>query len=191
IGGSTEASGGDGAFSHIDQNNPNLQVTAFVFTSYFRSLDNGATFPLLIQNQSFGRFINPTDLDDDSKRLYAAGNNGNYVYSDPLTNASPGWFLATVPFNNGQVSAVTVSPYTANRVFFGTGSGDLFLVDNAQNGSTANVTEIGSASFPAGFLSSVALGASDNEIIVTFTNYGVTSVWRTTNGGTSWTNVEG
>ncbi|MEL6535043.1 MAG: T9SS type A sorting domain-containing protein [Bacteroidota bacterium] len=191
IGGSTEATGGDGAFSHIDQDNANYQFTAYVFTSYYRSTNNGTSFSTLISNQSYGRFINPTDYDDDSNILYAAGNNGQYIYSDPMTNASPGWFLATVPFNNAQVSAVKASPYTANRVFFGTGSGDLFRVDNAQNGSSSTVTEIGSGSFPAGYLSCVALGASDNEIIVTFSNYGSVSVWRTTNGGSSWTNVEG
>jgi len=190
IGGGFMATGGDGAFSHVDQDTNAYHYTAFVFTSYYQSVDNGANFNLLIFNQSFGRFINPTDYDDESKRMYAAGNGGQYVYSNQLDQTN-GWFLATVPFNGGQVSAVKVSPYTSDRVFFGTGSGDLFMVDSAYLGSSATVTEIGSSSFPAGYLSSVALGSSDDEILVTFTNYGVTSVWETKDGGATWTAKEG
>jgi hypothetical protein len=30
-----------------------------------------------------------------------------------------------------------------------------------------------------------------NHILVTYSNYGVNSIWETINGGTSWTSVEG
>ncbi|MEL6534761.1 MAG: LamG-like jellyroll fold domain-containing protein [Bacteroidota bacterium] len=190
IGGGFMATGGDGAFSHVDQDTNAYHYTAFVFTTYYQSVNNGASFTNLIFNQSFGRFINPTDYDDETKRMYAAGNGGQYVYSNEL-DQSNGWFLATVAFNGGQVSAVKVSPYTSDRVFFGTGTGDLFMVDSAYLGSSATVTEIGSPSFPAGYLSSVALGTSDDEILVTFTNYGVNSVWETKDGGATWTSKEG
>ena len=33
--------------------------------------------------------------------------------------------------------------------------------------------------------------ANENHILVTYSNYGVNSIWETTNGGTSWTSVEG
>ncbi|HAA10223.1 MAG TPA: hypothetical protein DCE41_00450, partial [Cytophagales bacterium] len=190
IGGSTEATGGDGAFSHIDQTNANYQVTAYVYTSYYRSTNNGSSFSNWISNQSYGRFINPTDYDDNSDRMYCAANADQYIYSDPASGSNPGWSLASVSFGGGQVSAVTTSPNTNNRVFFGIDNGRVYRVDNAQNGSSSTVTLI-SSGLPNGYISNVAVGSSDNELLVVYTNYGVNSVWYTSNGGSSWTSKEG
>ncbi|HUS01229.1 MAG TPA: T9SS type A sorting domain-containing protein, partial [Chitinophagaceae bacterium] len=53
-------------------------------------------------------------------------------------------------------------------------------------------TSIAGASFPAGStISSIAVGSDDNNLIVTFSNYGVSNIWVTTNGGTSWTAIDG
>ena len=38
---------------------------------------------------------------------------------------------------------------------------------------------------------SVRLGATANDIMVTMHNYGVTSVWSSTDGGVNWANKEG
>jgi hypothetical protein len=53
------------------------------------------------------------------------------------------------------------------------------------------VTEIGSANFPTASISSVALGKSEDTLLVTFSNYGVASVWLTCDAGQTWRNVEG
>src|SRR5690606_3569289 len=37
----------------------------------------------------------------------------------------------------------------------------------------------------------IEFGQNENEIFVTMFNYGVTSIWYTNNGGTSWQNKEG
>lgn len=42
-----------------------------------------------------------------------------------------------------------------------------------------------------GAISCIELGASDDEILLTYSNYGVKSVWYTTDGGDNWTDVEG
>ena len=41
---SVEVTGGDGAYVHIDQDEPQYQFTSFVYNQYRRSTDGGATW---------------------------------------------------------------------------------------------------------------------------------------------------
>src|SRR6185369_6273594 len=40
-------------------------------------------------------------------------------------------------------------------------------------------------------ISCIAIGTSDQNLLVTYSNYGVQQVWVSANGGTSWTNIDG
>lgn len=183
-----EVTGGDGAFCHIDQDQPQFQFTQYIFNDYYRSTNGGVSWTNI--TASGGSFINPTDYDDANNRMYAARNAGQYLrWDDPQTGATF-TTITVAAFGGGTVSAVKVSPNTANRVFFGTGSGKVVRVDNAHTGAPTS-TDI-SSGLPAGYVSSVEVETgNDNHLIATFSNYGVNSVWETTNGGTSWTSVEG
>jgi hypothetical protein len=75
-------------------------------------------------------------------------------------------------------------------LFIGSESGKLFKVKEAQS-NTPVVTEIGSSDFPMASISSIAIGKSEDTLMVTFSNYGVPSVWNTYNGGQTWKNIEG
>lgn len=75
-----------------------------------------------------------------------------------------------------------------STLLLGTQSGKLFKVTNAE--STPVTTEIGSEDFPTANLSCVAIGNNENELLVTFSNYGVSSVWLTMDGGDTWTQKE-
>ncbi|MFT5640347.1 MAG: chitodextrinase [Cyclobacteriaceae bacterium] len=196
INSTTEVTGGDGAFCHIDQLNSNYQFTQYVYNSFYRSTNGGTSFSSLLQNQTYGRFINPTDYDDNAKVMYSAANADQYIYLDNLTGAN-GAFLANANLNGFQASAVKVSPYTSNRIFIGTGiagsagGSAVFRIDNS-NSNSPTVVQISTSAIPAnGYISSVELGSSDNQVLVTYSNYGVTSVWETRNGGSSWSNREG
>lgn len=191
LAGTVEVTGGDGAFCFIDQTNPNIQITSYVYNSYWRSTDGGSTFqnPRFINDQSTGRFINPADYDDNQDALYSARttttlNRALNVGGTPSVSA------ITIPGMSDMASHIRVSPYTTSSttLFVGTGSGDLFKVTNAN--SSPSATSIGSA-LPAGYISCVEIGASENELLVTYTNYGLTSVWYTNNGGTTWVSKEG
>jgi hypothetical protein len=71
----------------------------------------------------------------------------------------------------------------------GTQAGRLFKVANAH--SNPQVTEIGSSNFPPGNISCIAVEGSEDTVLVTFSNYGVSSVWQTYDGGTTWVEREG
>ncbi len=196
INSTTEVTGGDGAYCHIDQANSNYQVTSYVYNSYYRSTNGGSSFSSILSNQTYGRFINPTDYDDNAKVLYCGANEDQYIRLTNMTG-SVGAFLNTVSLGGFRVSALKASPYTSNRLFLGTGTygsaggSKVFRVDNAE-GASPTVTEIGTTALPGnGYISSIEVGSSDNQIIITYSNYGVTSVWETRNGGSSWSNREG
>ena len=184
--------GGDGGFCHIDQANGNLQITSYVMNSYFVSTDGGSSFT----PQSFnagGQFINPTDYDNGAEILYAGSSAGNYLrWNDPWTTTTA-TVVGVADFGSGSVSHVSVSPLTANRVYFGLDDGKVVRVDNAHN-STPSSKVISDPSMHNGSVSCIAVDPGNEEhILVTYSNYGVTSVWETRNSSAAtatWTDVE-
>ncbi|MBL0201533.1 MAG: PKD domain-containing protein [Chitinophagaceae bacterium] len=184
----TEVTGGDGAFCHIDQDQPQYQFTSYVLNDFYRSTNSGATWTNVVT--SGGDFISPTDYDDLNNRMYMNDVAGGYRrWDDPQTGSTFAG-ISVVAFGGGNVSAVKVSPNTANRVFFGLDNGRVVRVDNAHT-ATPTSTNI-STGLPAGYVTCIEVETgNDNHLLVTFSNYGVNSVWESINGGTSWTSVEG
>jgi hypothetical protein len=87
IGSTTEVTGGDGAFCHIDQDDPTFQMTAYTFNVIYRSLNGGASFPNIVNEDGFGHFINPSDYDDTRNILYSARNNDQIKRVSNITGA--------------------------------------------------------------------------------------------------------
>jgi hypothetical protein len=92
----------------------------------------------------------------------------------------------SVPFTH--IKASRYAPEGTSTIFVGTQDGRLFKVENMQ--STPNATEIGSDDFPTASISCVALGGGEDTLLVTFSNYGVSSVWQTCDGGENWKEKE-
>jgi PKD repeat protein/photosystem II stability/assembly factor-like uncharacterized protein len=183
----TEVTGGDGAFCHIDQNEPQYQFTSYVFNDFYRSTNGGASWTNVVTTG--GEFISPTDYDDAGNILYMADAAGSYRRWTNAQTGSTFSGVAVTEFGGANVSALKVSPNASNRVFFGLDNGDVVRVDNA-NGTHA-ATNI-STGLPTAYISCVEVqDGDDNHLLVTYSNYGVTSIYETTNGGTSWTQVEG
>ncbi len=190
ISAATQATGGDGAYCFIDQTNANYQITSYVYNSYWRSTNGGNSWGSRFQSdQSTGKFINPTDYDDNLNILYSTRTNTTINRVTGITG-TPSIGNFTVTGMNSKASHLRVSPYTttSTTLFVGTEAGDLYKITNAN--SSPSTTSIG-GSLPSGTISCVEIGASENELLVTLKNYGVTSVWYTSNGGTTWQNKEG
>jgi hypothetical protein len=120
LGNTVEVTGGDGAFVAIDQNEPQYQFTSYVFNQYRRSTNSGATWSSINWSGSDGQFINPYDYDNVNNKIYAAWSANNYFRWD---NPQSGVTAVSQPLaniNGNVISAVTVSPYTSNQVYFGT-----------------------------------------------------------------------
>lgn len=185
-----EVTGGDGCYTHIDQNQAQYQFTSYVYNNYYRSTNTGASFTGITSNNT-GYFVNPTDYDDLNNNLYASKAAGDYYV---ILNAPANATFTTVAvaaFNSGRATHISVSPNTANRVFFGLNNGRIIKVDNAHT-TTPTAVNITGAGMPTGTVSCIAVEAgNDNHLLATYSNYGSVSVWETTNGGTTWVSVEG
>jgi hypothetical protein len=97
--------------------------------------------------------------------------------------------------NKITLTSMMVSPYNeqSSTLFIGTkdvnGKPKLFKILNAE--STPQTSDISSTIFPSGGnISSIAFGRDENELAVTFYNYGIASIWYTSDGGTNWQNKD-
>jgi len=185
-----EITGGDGAYCFIDQKNPEIQISSYVNNSYYISRNAGLTFGTL-QSATDGSFINPTDYDDNLHILYSAKSSSAInrivnVHTVPVISSF------TISGLGSKASNIKVSPYTlgSSTIFVGTEGGRIFKVTGAET-TTPTATQITGSSLPIGNISCIELGANENEILVTYSNYGLSSIWYTSDGGTNWVAKEG
>jgi hypothetical protein len=196
LGTSEQTTGGDGAFVHIDQNEPKYQFGSYVFNQYRRSTDSGKTWSSVNLSSTQGQFINPTDYDHTSNIMYCSNSAGSYRrWTNPQTGSTNAVVNIT-GFNSSNVFAVAVSPYTTNTVLFGTQGGRVVRVASANTIASGSAgTVVGTLS---GNISSITYGGSDDTVIVTTSTYssagGVAQVWYTTNATAAtptWTSKDG
>ena len=187
-------SGGDGAYCFWDENDPEVFITSHYYNRYY-SFYNATNYDYI--DAYSGTFINPADYDFKQNILYANGvhffgNNANKILritgvpfsmNDQLVNIGTS---EDVPFSHVKYSRY--SPQGTSTIFVGSQSGRLYKVENMQ--ATPSATEIGSPDFPAASISCIALGGGEDTLLVTFSNYGVSSVWQTFDGGEKWVEKE-
>jgi PKD repeat protein len=180
--------GGDGGFCFIDQTEGNFQIASYVYNNFYRSVNTGNNFNYtLIDDDNTGKFINPADYDNQNNVLYTTKTAGSlYRVRNVTTNPSSAETI-TLTGMVDQASHISCSPYSST-IFVGSDAGEIFKVSNP-NGLQTTVKI--SNSLPVGTISCIEVGANENELVVTYFNYGVNSVWYTNNGGISWTSKEG
>jgi Secretion system C-terminal sorting domain len=194
VGAATSASGGDGAFCQISQKNPSIQLTSYVYQNIYRSNNGGSSFPQVIAS-NFGRFINPSDYDDNTGILYMANTAGSMARVINLVSGTPTREQVTVSaLGSTQISAVKVDPNASNTVWVGgSGSGAPVILKLTNANGTPTSTNVSIAGATSGsYVSNIDVERDNsNHLLVTCSNYGVVSVFESTNGGTSWTAIEG
>ncbi len=190
-------SGGDGAYCFFNELNPAISITSIYYNQYIVFYD--LNFQNSVSSWSSGTFVSPADLDYKLEMLYcnAVDYLGNWqdqiLRLSDLTNNSSGTFVTLHTGSQVFFTAVKYSPWSPNgssTLFVGSESGRLFKVLEAQTDNPV-ATDIGSSAFPTASISSIAIGKSEDTLMVTFSNYGVASVWQTCNGGQTWRDVDG
>ncbi len=189
LGATSEAFGGDGAYCFIDQNDPNIQIVSYVNNNYYISTNSGSTFNI-VSEEDGGSFINPADYDDHLGILYSGNDASSIARLTNIKNGNPTRSELTLE-QGARASHLRVSPFTtaSTTLFLGTTAGKVYKVTDAD--ASGNAAEITGNDFPDGSVSCIEMGSSENEIMVTFSNYGVNSIWYTSDGGTTWNSKEG
>jgi hypothetical protein len=187
--------GGDGACCFIDQNQPQYMITSVYYNRY--SLFNNGQYYEDMSAWESGTFVSPADYDYNNNILYAnavsfsGGQANRLLRIKGIPSNISGSYINLNTGLNVYFSAVEYSPNSpagTSTLFVGSLSGNLYRVVNAQ--TTPEVTEITGDEFPLGAISSIAVGPSDDTLLVTFSNYGISSVWQTYDGGANWVEKE-
>lgn len=195
----TPVVGGDGGFCHIRQTDGVLQIAATTNNNYYRSTNSGATWSSLGSvNNNRGQFINPTDLDDAQNTLYCGDAAGKYYVITGL-DATPAGTQVTLNDlgENRIVTAVKVDPITTNTVWFGTSSTGVAVLPMVVKVTNANTAAPTTTAFTLPSVAGASVSSIDvdpnngNHLLVTLSNYGTTNIFESTNGGTSWTDIDG
>ena len=201
----TPVIGGDGGIPHIRQTDGQLQIAATLNNNYYRSLDGGGTFSNLSSvNNDKGQFINPTDLDDAQNILYAGDDTTHYYRISNLAGTPVGNSLRITNMGTRGVTAVKIDPTSPNTIWLGCSVVDqttsnvapiILKITNANATPTVALSRTISAGIDQsgvqGYISSIDVDASNgSNVLLTVSNFGVQSVWESTDGGTTWSSLD-
>jgi hypothetical protein len=109
-------------------------------------------------------------------------------------NAAANWTAASALLcGNRSVSAIAVAPTNADRVIAGMSDG---CINRTTSGTSSTGTTVWSVSRPAGtanaFVSWLAFDpTNENVVYATYSTFGVPHVWKSTDGGATWTAIGG
>lgn len=185
--------GGDGGECFINQSNNNIQIASYIDVNHYVSTNGGQSFSRVIRDTIGGRFINPIAYDESTDRLYVTRTDDTMLRMDDVSKSSRSIdTLTNLGFSN-KPSVIKVSPYSSNTLFIGIANNsgvELYKMTNAHTNSP-NLTEISNGGLFNGYISDIELGGSESEIAVTKSNYGVVSIFYTSDGGSNWEWKEG
>ncbi|MEZ0485809.1 hypothetical protein [Fibrella aquatica] len=167
----------------IDQNEPAVQVAATTNGGFLtRNLDNSAAWDYYATDWGSGDY-------PDGGVDYDSRNNTFFFWSDGYRKATG---IGTDPqislLDSGNLARPTYLKIgrAQNTLFAAPLNGGLYRITGTDQ-LTPVLTKIDKNSFPPGStISGIDVGATDNELVVTLSNYGVQSVWYTANAGETW-----
>ena len=144
----------------------------------------------------------------NTKKLYRT-RTATTIATTAIGDVTTGWEEVTgiAATLSGNISAMSVSrnanfsnaAYAASnanrRMYIGTNDGKLYRLEDPAFCAVATAPTLCTPTGATGFVSDVAVNPfNDKEVMVTYSNYGVPSVWHTTDASVAsptWSNVEG
>lgn len=199
-----DLNGGDGGFcALVDAGNTyySSSQNGTVYRDWYDSAYDTWRWTQVDPDGATGQdFINPFLLDpNNSKMMYYTAGDVIWRNSD-LTEipayqqkpATKNWVeMTNTRVLDNQITALDVSYNPANILYYGTDQGRVFKVENANTGDPVNA-EITSTDFPTANIGCVKVNLfNSDEVLISFTNYKVVSIWRTVDGGSTWESISG
>ena len=177
---------GDGAETVFDQVGGDYMLTNYVYNdgiqrigfsvagvqqNYWEGIDLSTTLSI---PSSEGSFINPGALDSNQDVYFANAGNDIRVITGLQRGGTPATFLITgVTSGSDRITALEVSRHTTDTstLFVGLRSGAVKKITNANN--SGGYTISGNLHNQTGSVSDIHIGSSEDEIFVTYYNYGI------------------
>ncbi|MEP3388864.1 MAG: Ig-like domain-containing protein, partial [Reichenbachiella sp.] len=200
--------GGDGAWNAVSSGTENWYISQqYGLVERMPAGSQGAhgVNPDTRGSSSTNTFISPFILDrnDDDIMYYTADkelwrNNSISTINEnghPFNGTSEGWTNLNLSGAtlSGNITALETSVSPANVVYIGTSTGEVYRIANAHTGSTVTLNDIYTGKgLPNGFVSSIDVDPDNaDHVYITFSNYEIFSIFKSSDAGVSWTNISG
>ncbi len=200
-----EVTGGDGGFCFIDQDQPNIHISTYVYNTFHITSDSWGEYETISIGNNAGYFINPMDYDSKSNTLLSSYNPG---YLARIRNVGAQNIADTIGLDELdllKISAIKVDPNVENRVWVASvkesttadtdSKARIIAIDNANLDAPTigKVVEISNEQFEgSAYTRVIEIYPNDPlRMIILFSNFGVPNLWMTDDGGESWSNVDG
>lgn len=193
---------GDGGYTAIDFNTPSTMFAACQQFNIFKSTSNGTfgTWNAALNGINTGDridFIPPLVMDPSNPQKLYFGTHRVYQ----TTNGASNWTAISPDLTGGDpffgvLTTIAVAPNNPNTVYAGTMDNRVQVTTNANLGGSATWTNI-SAGLPPRVVTHVAVDPTASTTSYAtfsgFTGFGDTlgHVFKTTNGGSAWTDISG
>jgi photosystem II stability/assembly factor-like uncharacterized protein len=201
----TQVRDGDGGFVHVDPSHPNTVYHEYYGISLERSDDGGVTWASKISGIDTTAPPGPGPESDDPSQFYVpyvldASNSSHLVLGTnrvyQTTDKGDSWTAISgdLSLGTGTIAALAIAPSSSSTIYAVYSDGTVWLTTNG--GSTWSERDGGLPLSP--FESD---NSSTVDIVVDPSNsqtaylvrglFGSGQVWKTTDGGTSWSNISG
>ncbi len=182
--------GGDGAFCRFDDDE-NILITS-TYDNKFQIYNIDTSVINRIYSYASGLFTTTFDYDSQNNVIWAIASDlhdnrlDEVLKLTDILNGENGTYINLGTGTDKYFSAIRL--IDNNNMYIGTANGKLYKVSNINQNPVSQ--QIDGNNFN-GFISCIQTGDNGQRILITVSNYGVTSVWQSLNGGNTWTNVEG
>jgi photosystem II stability/assembly factor-like uncharacterized protein len=155
--------------------------------------------PITEAKSPTANFIAPFILDPNEPNRLLAGARSLWVTNDAKKSnkdGGPSWTAIKPPAGNARannISAIGVALGNSNVIWVGHNNGDIFTTSNGLASSpTWTKVDDGSPALPNRFVTRVVVSPTDSRTVYAmFGGFKADNLWRTTDGGATWTSISG
>lgn len=209
-------SGGDGGFCAADPTDPNYFYGEYVNLQIYRSTDGAQTSSYIYGGSLTDAGIAdagvPDGYDDDDPNAPTAANFIAPFILDPnyastmlaggsnlwrtvnVKAATPAWTNIKTGIASGSfISAIAVAPGNSDIIWVGHNDGSVYATTNGTSATPTWVQkDLGSPNLPNRYCNRLAIDPTNPNIVyAAFGGFSADNLYRTSDGGTTWTNLAG
>jgi photosystem II stability/assembly factor-like uncharacterized protein len=210
----TSMFGGDGGHCAVDTTDGNTLYGEYVYLNLHRSGDAGlsaafisgnffnqitqqwdwkpAPFTIADAENQDALFIAPFVADPKDPNVILGGGASLWRTNDAkaaTTDATgPTWARIKMPVG-ASISAIAIAPQDSNDIWVGYDDGQLFHTTDGKD-ATPTWTNVGTMSLPRRHCTAITVDpTAERTVYVTFDGFASDNVWKTTDGGMTWTSI--